>query len=76
MAAAAVEVWPENMPIIAVFSGMQTQWRMGANGPVGLDYSVLPLVMRAMSVSRADLPDIFDGLRTMEYAALDEIHKG
>lgn len=76
MAAAAVEVWAENMPVIAVFSAMQTQWRMGFNGPVGLDYSVLPLIMRATGVSRANLPDIFDGVHTMELAALDEIHKG
>ncbi len=76
MAAAAVEVWAENMPIISVFSAMQTQWRMGYGGPVGLDYSVLPLVMRAVGVSRASLSEVFDGVQTMELAALDEIHKG
>ena len=31
-----------------VFQAMGTQWRMGFNGPVGLDYNVLPLLIKAV----------------------------
>jgi hypothetical protein len=54
---------------------MGTQWRVGAGGATGLDYGVLPVVLRLSGVPRAEWPDVFDGLRIMEEAALDHIHK-
>ena len=71
----AVEVWEANEQTLDVFLALQTQWRVGMAGPTGLDYNAIPLVMRAYRISRADWPEIFDGIRLMERAALEEMHK-
>lgn len=71
----AVQLWTENEQIVDVFVAMATQWRIGFSGPSGLDYQALPFVMRMIGVPESEEQDVFDGLRTMESAALDEIHK-
>jgi hypothetical protein len=53
-----------------VFIAMSTQWRVGAAGATGLDYTALHAVMRLVGVPRADWPDTFECLRTMEGEAL------
>lgn len=50
---------------------MSTQWRMGPSGCYGLDYGVLPFVMRIHGVRAADRAAVFDDLRAMEVAALE-----
>lgn len=45
---------------------MDTQWRMSG----GMDYSVLPVVMRMQSVPRSDWNDTFECLRVMEGEAI------
>lgn len=72
---AAVDLWPENERTVDVFVAMATQWRMGFAGPTGLDYAALPFVMRMIGVPASERQDVFEGFRTMENAALDEIHK-
>lgn len=54
---------------------MGTQWRTGANGATGLDYAALPFVMRVLKIPKKDWGDVFEGIRTMENAALQEIYK-
>jgi len=49
---------------------MLTQWRMGPSGAIGLDYGVLPVVMRYSEVAREERADVFDGVRVMEMVAL------
>ena len=49
---------------------MSTQWRIGAVGAVGLDYSVVPLVMRMIGIPVSERPGLFESLRTMEETAL------
>jgi hypothetical protein len=66
----AIEVWPDNVMIVNVFISMSTQWRVGMAGPTGLDYAVLPFVMRANGVPITERRAVFDGIRTMEDAAL------
>ena len=66
----APEIWPENTHIVRVFCAMQTQWRMGFSGPTGLDYAVLPIVVRQMHVPLEHRRDIFMGVRVMESATL------
>lgn len=75
MAALPVEVWPDNMDAVKVFSAMGTQWRTGMSGVTGLDYAVLPSVLRLTAVPRADWPAVFDDLRVMEGAALTHLHR-
>lgn len=52
---------------------MQTQWRMGPGGPVGLDYSVLPLFVDIEHMNGDERRDFFGDLQVMEFAALNEI---
>lgn len=70
MAPADVEVWPDNDAAVMAFAQMGTQWRVGMGGPVGLDYSPLPFVLRMNGVPRADWPEVFESVRVMENAAL------
>jgi hypothetical protein len=69
-APAAVPVWPDCWAAVQCFCGMATQWRMGVNGATGLDYAVLPVVLRLQRVPRADWAEVFEGLRVMEAEAL------
>lgn len=66
----AVEIWPENLPAYELFNALGTQWRTGMGGATGLDYNVVPAVLRLQAVPRADWPQLFADLRVMEAAAL------
>ena len=52
-----------------------TQWRMGFNGPIGLDYNVLPFVMRTARIPRDEWQDVFDGVRVAEAVTLEMWNK-
>lgn len=67
---AADGIFPDNVKIVSVFMDMMTQWRFGPAGATGLDYTALPIVLRLREVPRADRQEIFDGIQTMERAAL------
>jgi len=64
-------VWPENEEAFSLFEQMQTQWRVGFSGPIGLDYNVLFSLMKLKNMSI----DLLDDIRIMEDAALTEIHR-
>jgi len=49
---------------------MGTQWRTGACGVTGLDYAVLPGVMRLIGVPAKDRPTVFQDIRVMESEAI------
>lgn len=68
-----VEVWPDNEVAWNVFVQMGTQWRVGMGGPVGLDYTALRFVMCMQRVPRDEQPGLFEIIRIMEHAALDEM---
>jgi hypothetical protein len=63
-------IFLDNIPVVGVFRDMLTQWRVGAAGATGLDYSALPVVFRVRGIRGADRADVFDGLQIMERAAL------
>lgn len=65
-----VEVWPDNWKSFLVMDSMGTQWRTGACGATGLDYGVLPNVMRLVGVSSKDRPSVFQDIRVMESEAI------
>lgn len=67
-------VYPENWPAFTVFASMLTQWRTSYGGIIGLDYSVLPSVMRWLAIPPADEPEVFEAVRVMESAALPELN--
>ncbi len=55
---------------LSVFVAMSTQWRVGMAGATGLDYGVLPVVMRLAGVRHSERDEVFRDLRIMEDAAL------
>ena len=64
------ELWPEHAVPVAIFQRMAGQWRMGPGGPYALDYTALPVVLRALRVGRAAQREAFEPLRAMEAEAL------
>jgi hypothetical protein len=65
-----VEVWPDNWPSFLVMDSMGTQWRTGAGGATGLDYGVLPNVMKLVGIPAKDRPRVFQDIRVMESVAI------
>jgi hypothetical protein len=65
-----IEVWPDNWASFLVMDSMGTQWRTGACGATGLDYGVLPCVMRLIGVPAKDRPGVFYDVRIMEAEAI------
>lgn len=64
------EVWESNWPSALAFSALATQWRMGSDGPIGLDYTAIPPTLRLIGIGRSQWPQVFDDVRVMEDAAL------
>ena len=58
--------------MFAVFQSMGTQWRTGMGGITGLDYNVLPWLMKLKGVE--DEATALNDIRVMESAALRIIH--
>jgi hypothetical protein len=54
---------------------MATQWRIGPAGPAGLDYNVLPTVLRLQGIPRKEWHDLFEDLQVLEDAALKKMHE-
>lgn len=65
-----MEIWPENLLPMQVFQAMGTQWRMGFNGLVGLDYNVLPMMIKQLGVPKKERKRVFSDVMVMERAAL------
>ena len=68
-------MYPDTVQAVGIFSDMMTQWRFGAAGPTGLDYTALPIVMRMRQVERTARAEIFDDVRIMERAALQAMRE-
>lgn len=68
------EVWPENWTVWSLFDALQTQWRAGAGGVVGLDYGVLADELRTREIPHEDHEWLRAEVRVMEAAALQEIY--
>ncbi|OQS41911.1 hypothetical protein B0T39_07725 [Chromobacterium haemolyticum] len=62
------ELMAEGLPVWRVWQGMQTQWRAGPAGVLGLDYAALPVVERALGVELG--AERFEWLLGMEFEAL------
>jgi hypothetical protein len=64
------EIWPDQEVPLRLFCSLLTQWRMGAAGPVGLDYGVLPTVERRLGITPEQADAAFSDLQVMEDEAL------
>ena len=67
-------VWPDNWEPFILFEAMSTQWRYGANGATGLEYSSLPSVSTMVGISEVTSP-LFSDIRVMENEALNIIQE-
>lgn len=66
-----VEYWPENKLGVQVFLAMQTQWRVGMAGLVGLDYGALNRVYEALQITLEQIPDAFSQMQVIEFKFLE-----
>lgn len=69
-----VEVWDENWDALSLFMTYSTQWRIGMNGPVGLDYNVFHHAMDRKGIVGDEFDKLIQDLGTIEQAALLKIH--
>lgn len=70
-----VEVWPDNVQAVLFFKALGAgSWNMGPNGPTGLRYEAFRETRLALGIRAADWPELFQDIRVMEGAALQEIH--
>lgn len=67
-------MWPDNATTVEVFARLGTQWRIGARGPIGLDYTAIPVVLHLLQVAADQHAEVFAGIRIMEHAALAEMN--
>jgi len=70
LAPAQFAVFPENQAAVEMFCRMATQWRVGMNGRMGLDYRVLEWLLSLYPV--ADACALLEDLQVMEYTILQE----
>jgi hypothetical protein len=68
-------VFEENAQVYHLFLYMQTQWRVGMGGPLGLDYGVAMRKMDRMRLSDSEYDHMEADLRLMEFAALEAMRE-
>lgn len=67
------EVWPENEAIVLMFLRLETQWRVGFGGRIGMDYTAAKWLFEVYAVD--DPRRMLEGLMVMERAALAAIEE-
>lgn len=65
-------VWPENAEAVTMFSRLQTQWRIGQRGPVGLDYGAAQWLFSLCAVAKPLA--LLEDLQIMERTYLEELY--
>jgi hypothetical protein len=65
-----VEIWPDNWPVFRLFNALGTQWRTGAGGATGLDYTSIRDVASYIGIKKRRIPELFPDLQVMEAEAL------
>ena len=72
-----IEVLPDTMRSVLVFDDLGSQWiYAGAGGvPTGIVYASIEPVLRVRRIAAEDWPEVFDDIRVMEAAALQEMHE-
>jgi hypothetical protein len=64
------QIWEENWPALQLYLRLHTQWRVGFNGAVGLDYNVLFHELDRMGMERDAYDDLFGSIRVIEETML------
>jgi hypothetical protein len=65
-------VWDDNWPALEMFLRLQTQWRVGMNGLIGLDYGAAAWVLSLYSAPDQHR-ELLEALQVMEAAVLSII---
>ena len=65
------DVYPDVWPALDMLIDMQTQWRVGAAGATGMDYTALETLMRVKRVKAAERAELLGDVRRMETAVLE-----
>jgi hypothetical protein len=65
-------IWPENVDTVQMFVDVQTQWRVGGAGVIGLDYAVVMALANLKAV--ADPLGLLRDLQVMELRARELIN--
>jgi hypothetical protein len=68
------EVWPENAEALEWWFRLQTQWRVGMSGAVGMEYGVWMNLFDLYEVK--DRRQLFEDLQLMEFTVLDKLAEG
>jgi hypothetical protein len=64
-------LWPDNVAAWNVFCSVSTQWRVGINGPTGLDYaSVIAHMRHGLQVPEQEFDSLYAGVLAAESGAL------
>ena len=67
------EVIPSAWPAVVMFLRLQTQWRVGAAGIVGLDYNAVRWVFELYEV--AEPRQMLDDLQTIEATVVETLNQ-
>lgn len=65
-----VDVWSDNWLAFSLFNALATQWRTGACGATGLDYTSIRHVAGYLGIKKKTIPELFHDLQVMEAEAL------
>lgn len=70
-----VEVWPDNVPAVNLFTTLGTQWLVGPGGAYGLNYQTLWQKMERVGIPPDEAEKLEADIRTLEDAALEQMRK-
>lgn len=66
------EVWPEAWPAVDLFLKVQTQWRGGASGIIGLDYQAVRWLMELYEFN--DQRTMLEDLQVIEARVIETVN--
>lgn len=71
-----VAVWPCHWQAVLFFKDFcETQWRTGANGTTGLDYTAVLACIKSLDLKKKEQHKLFADVRAIEHGALVASHK-
>jgi len=65
-------IWPEAWPAVDLFLKVQTQWRGGASGIIGLDYGAVRWVMHLYGSE--DDRELLEDLQVIEARVIEKVN--
>ena len=65
-------IWPETWPAVDLFLKVQTQWRGGASGIIGLDYTAVRWVMQLYGSE--DDWELLEDLQVIEARVIERVN--